>query len=511
MADLESGGRRNAATPLRSPIRPTLPVIMTFLEDLEREGVAYCYWKSSRRIGAALAGETDLDLLVDRVDRHVVEQQLANRGYKFVLPVASRQHPALASYIGYDDPTGRLVHVHLHFALVSGEALLKDYRLPWESIILAHAVRHPQFPIRVLDPASEALLIMVRSALELRRTDPLAIRHWSDLRQKFALDREAIAGRLDLSAFRERIGETLGSDLADIVTDAFFAHKPLERQARLRRRIRKVLAPNRAYNSVEARFRGWARALDCAIGSLNRRVLHAPRPWNRRAPGGGCIVAIIGVDGSGKSTVTATVRDWLGPEVDVMPIYFGTGDGRPSLILWPFKMIVPLVTRCVRTKPRGASHGRISDRPPGFFYSIMMMVWAAAVAAEKRNKLRAAQRGASRGLVVVADRYPQDEDVGYSDGPLLPRLTYAPQWLRRLEASCYALARRVPPDLVLKLEVTSDTAARREPDMHPAVIRQRIAAATHLAFTGARVVCVNAERPLTDVIRAVKREIWSLL
>ena len=69
----------------------------------------------------------------------------------------------------------------------------------------------------------------------------------------------------------------------------------------------------------------------------------------------------------------------------------------------------------------------------------------------------------------------------------------------------------MPPDLVLKLEVKPKTAAQREPDMHPAIIGQRIAAAHGLAFPGARVVCVNAERPLGDVICAAKREIWSLL
>ncbi|HEV2263962.1 MAG TPA: hypothetical protein VGR79_05455 [Stellaceae bacterium] len=511
LTDQEPGQRGNGMTAQPDFSNPALPLLLTLLDDFEREDVAYCYWKSSRRVYAALAGETDLDLLVDRIDRNVAERLLTIRGYKFCPPIASRDHPALASYIGYDDPTGRLVHVHLHFNLVSGAALLRDYRLPWEAIVLARAVRHRRFPIRILDPATEALLTIVRSALELRLADPVAVRHWSDIRQKFALDREAVAARLDPATFRERVSEIFESDVADVIVESFFAQQPLERQTRLRRRIRKALAPHRAYNCVEVHLRSWARAVDCALRSLNRRFLHAPRPWNRRAPGGGRVVAVIGVDGSGKSTITATIRDWLGAEVDVMPIYFGTGDGRPSLAFRPFKMIVPLVTWCLRTKPRGASHGRISDRPPGIFYSTMMMVWATAVAMEKRGKLRATQRGASRGLVVVADRYPQDEDLGYSDGPLLPRLAYAPGWLRRFETRCYALARRLPPDLVLKLEVKPKTVARREPDMHPAVIRQRIAAAHGLAFPGARVARVNAERPLEDVIRAAKREIWSLI
>jgi hypothetical protein len=223
------------------------------------------------------------------------------------------------------------------------------------------------------------------------------------------------------------------------------------------------------------------------------------------------VVALTGVDGSGKTTVASAIRAWLTPEIDLVPIYFGTGAGRPSLLLWPFKLMVPVLTRLMKTKPKGASHGKISNRPPGPIYGLLLMVWAAVVAREKRNKLLAARRGASRGMVVLTDRYPQDEIIGFNDGPLLARLTRVPGWLLRFEVAAYELARRLPPDLVIKLIVTPQTAARREPDMDRGLIRERIESLQLLAFPGARVVCVDAEQPLADVIRTVKHEIWSLL
>lgn len=112
---------------------------------------------------------------------------------------------------------------------------------------------------------------------------------------------------------------------------------------------------------------------------------------------------------------------------------------------------------------------------------------------------------------MIADRYPQDEELGYNDGPLLPRLRWAPRWLLRFEARAYALTRRLPPDLVIRLDVSAETAARREPSMDPAVIRERIAALRRLKFPGARLVRIDAEQPLPEVLRAVKREIWQLL
>jgi len=139
------------------------------------------------------------------------------------------------------------------------------------------------------------------------------------------------------------------------------------------------------------------------------------------------------------------------------------------------------------------------------------MVWAVAVALDKRKKLIAARRGTSRGLIVLTDRYPQNEILGFNDGPLLTRLTVVPHWLRRFEAAVYALARRLPPDLVIKLVVAPETVARREPEMEEVIIRHRVAALPRLEFPGARVVCVDAERPLAEVMRTIKREIWRLI
>jgi thymidylate kinase len=173
--------------------------------------------------------------------------------------------------------------------------------------------------------------------------------------------------------------------------------------------------------------------------------------------------------------------------------------------------MMPLMMRLFKNKPSVASHGKMSGHAPGVFYSMSMVLWAIAVALDKRAKLTAALRATNRGIFVLTDRYPQDQIRHFNDGPLLTRVTMVPSWLRWVEAAVYARARRFPPDLVIKLTVTPETAARREPSMDPAIIRDRIAALQRLEFPGARVVCVDAEQALPSVISAVKREIWRLL
>lgn len=504
--------QRELETTAQPPAKSAISLVfLAVLEAFEKANISYCFWKSSRSVYSVLTGESDLDLLVARTDQHRCETILLQCGLKLFPSTSDRDDPAVQSFLGHDSLIGQLMHVHLHFCLTSGERLLKNYRLPWEDVIVARSIQHPAFPIRILDPASEALLLIVRSCLELRRRDPVTWRNWTATTHKFALDRRALASRLDDNAFRELASRLTNERLASKILEAFHDEKPLEDQRALRRSIEKFLSPYRMYGAMEARLRTTVRAVSWAIGGLNKRFLYLPRPWSRRAPGGGIVISIVGVDGSGKSTVVSTIHEWLGSEIDTIPMYFGTGDGRPSLLLRPFKMMLPLIAGTLKTRPKGASHGKISNQGPGLFYAAFLTVWALVVAREKRNKLISARRGANRGLVVLTDRYPQNQILSYNDGPLLNRIPRAPLWLRRLEASAYFLAQRLPPDLVIKLQVTPETALSREPDMDPSIVRDRIETLRHLTFAARRVVTIDAEQPLPNVIYRIKSEIWNLL
>ena len=49
----------------------SVPLLLALLEGFHGSDIGYCYWKSSRRVQAALSGESDLDLLVARSDLHL--------------------------------------------------------------------------------------------------------------------------------------------------------------------------------------------------------------------------------------------------------------------------------------------------------------------------------------------------------------------------------------------------------------------------------------------------------
>jgi thymidylate kinase len=508
---VEPGLEEDDSSAAKSSFARRSPLLIGLLASFEAQKVGYCCWKSSLRAARGMTGASDLDLLIARPDRQKATELLLAFGFKQWPDASGSDHPAIVNFLGWDETTSLIHHVHIQFKLVFGHSLLKSFRLPAEDQFIARSVRHPTEPLRVLHPADEALLLVVRTQIESRWLDPIALRHRKKLCQKAANDLAALASIVERAAVREQAAKLFSPKLADEIADQLNLSGGEFWRRRISGRIARELSTYRMYGGAEAFLRMLARDTLWAVRAINRRYLRWPHPWRRRTPGSGVVISIVGLDGSGKSTLVREVRRWLGAEVDMMPCYFGTGDGEPSLFFRPFKAVSRWVARMVHTRPKGASHGVVSNRPPGLGYSVLFAVWAVVVAIEKRQKILATQRGAGRGLVVVTDRYPQNEIAEFNDGPLLHRLLRCPVWLRRFEASVYEMAQRARPDLLIKLQVGPETVVQREPQMVKSIIDQRIAWLNELTFSSTRVVSIDATRPLEEVHRNAKREIWSIL
>jgi thymidylate kinase len=226
----------------------------------------------------------------------------------------------------------------------------------------------------------------------------------------------------------------------------------------------------------------------------------------RAARGPGMLVAVIGSDGSGKSTLSRDLHRRLASEVDAMHLYFGSGDGPSSLLRRPMKAAKDrfLGTKESKESVADRAAGGSADRRRRPWMAAARVGWALALAAEKRRKLRAAMLARDEGTIVVCDRYPQVQFPGQNDGPLLWRWSRSGSWLlRRIaswEARPYELAARSGPDLVLRLDVDTDTAISRRPGLTRTYLDERIALVRSLRFNGSAVAEIDARRPYAVVL-----------
>lgn len=495
-----------------------LEIVRRLFQRLNENGIRYCHWKSNEHLDAALAGETDLDILVDRCDAQALARVLCDVGFKRFATVAPKAYPAVEDYLGMDPETGQITHLHLHYRLTLGEKHLKGYRIPWETGILSDRVLSDD-GVYMASPEWELLCLVVRATLKLRNRDYI----------KAILGRGCL-GKDGLKEFRwlkERVnrdqlwhlaGKQLDEGCVPAFREIVDSENPTVSQLlSFRRRASKRLRLWRTYRPASAYLRRWARESYWVVGQVSRRFLGNRIPTWRVVPSGGVVIAFLGNDGSGKSTVTRLMLKWLSRKLDVTLVYFGSGDGANSLLLWPLKKISRALKNGRSTD--AASSAAAPQRPAGGGESrvttFARALRAVILAWERKAKLRMIWRARNRGMIVICDRFPQNQIAGYNDGPFLETVAPRSGWSERLirwERTTYAWADEFPPDLVIKLNVSPEVALHRKPQATREIAQMRIDAIKALRFPPqTRVVDIDADLPLDDVVLKVKRAIWEAL
>jgi hypothetical protein len=517
---LGTGKAESSSLGARRPVPPT-SVALSLLRGLEHAGVSYCHWKSNEHLAEGLRGETDLDILVAREDRATAEAVLGRVGFKRFQPTSLMAYPAIVDYIAFDPEQGRLVHCHTHFRLVAGEQHLKGHRLPWEHILLARRIRDADTGVFVADPDAEMLLLLVRLASKLRWRDlVLAAVGRSYFGGAYRREYEWLRARVDPVACEELCRTLLGDQTAAALRELMDGRVTLRSLRRFRASAKETLGLFRSHGHLRSRLLRWTREIAWLVAVVTRRYLRVTAPLRRTIPCGGMLVAFIGPDGSGKSTVTRAIAATFATKLDVLLVYFGSGDGPSSLLRWPLILLRRGLARAGLLRDAGAVRSSLPNVATparrGRFLSVARVVWALVLSLEKRGRLRSAWRARNRGLLVVSDRYPQAQIEGFNDGPLLSHLSaHRLTILRRLarwERVPYEWAERYPPDLVIKLIVSPEMALRRKPETGTDEVQRRVEALRTLQWAPpTRIVEIDADQPAERVFREVAQAVWTLV
>lgn len=234
----------------------------------------------------------------------------------------------------------------------------------------------------------------------------------------------------------------------------------------------------------------------------------------KRLHSGGVTIAIIGCDGSGKSTITQEMQRWLSWKIDTRLVYLGSGDGSVGLRTRSLQRLSS------RLAPKGgSSHSIKSSNDKGTskrftFRRLGASLLALSLADGRQKKLMAASRARLSGTIVLTDRYPQNQFTGIFDGPKLNENLgnhTVLGFFAQQEQQKYQAIAEDPPDVVVKLHVPAEVALSRKPE-HSADYVQRKAEITELLrFPRANTIDIDASQPLEQVILSVKGFIWRSL
>lgn len=485
----------------------TLAAIVNLLDALHKHDIRYCHWKSNEHLSASMTGDTDLDVLFDVNQKVIIENIFETLGFKKFDAIRQKQYHDIVDFLGLDLQSGKIIHIHTHYRLTMGEPYLKGYQLDLEEKILNSRIFDQEYGIYCTNPSYELILLYLREALKIRHRDVLLIHIKNKIRYSENVLRE-------YEWLRKRSSETeIQRILKNIFTDSSqiyefikgdFNRIQLNKLAPL---IKRKFVEKRLYSSSEALMLRWYREATVIISRKLKRISSTPLLAKRINPRGGLVVAVIGADGSGKSTVTTDLLKTFEIKLDVCKIYFGRGDGNISVerkLLSSFK-----------NKDKKKYEPSEKAKKNSFIKTLFKCLEAILVANEKRVNLKKMKSAREKGMIVICDRYPQNQIMGYNDGPLLHRLITSRnlilRFLANVESKVYQSAEANPPDLLIKLIADAEVVEKRKPgETSIDKLKLKIEGIKSLRFN-CNVITIDASQPLVNVLSLVKKEIWSNL
>ena len=222
------------------------------------------------------------------------------------------------------------------------------------------------------------------------------------------------------------------------------------------------------------------------------------------------LIAIIGTDGSGKTTVCEQIVAWIGRYGPASQVHLGKQAGNVGRALARLPLIGATIDRRIRRNVANVNDRIKSEKQLTLLPALV--IGAFTLRRSLRFKRMLALR--MRGHIVVTDRFPQIDIPGAYDGPTFPADPKGSKLVVRLaryERAAFERMTAHQPDLVLRLNVDLDTACLRKPDHSRAVLEKKITVTPLLTYGSAPIVDIDASRPLAAVVEDAKKVVAQIM
>ncbi|MEJ4043614.1 hypothetical protein [Erwinia sp. SLM-02] len=221
------------------------------------------------------------------------------------------------------------------------------------------------------------------------------------------------------------------------------------------------------------------------------------------------LIAVVGCDGTGKSTLTADLTKNLSAWCPVERRYLGLISGEDGDKIKKLPFIGVWLERRLAAKSEKTQ--RMSNKAPPLWAALIMY----GLSLWRKANLGKAKRLAQRGVLVIGDRYPQAEISGfYYDGPGIGIERVSGWLMTRLaesERRLYQQMARCRPELIIRLNIDADTAFSRKPDHNYDELRDKAAVMTQLNYNGSQVLNIDARAPYHVVLQTALEAIYPVV
>lgn len=488
--------------------------------------IKYCHWKSNEHLSEGLMGLTDLDVFVALEDRARAQQELEKCGYINFRPQKGSRYPLVEEWIGFDYATGGLVHIHLHYQIITGTKHSKEYVFPVDESIISTRVFDTTYNVYVASPELE--IIILYSRIVLKATDKKKIK----IDQDYQKEIDYLKERVDWKIVRDQCCRFF-ADSSDAVYNAIREYTISQTQLyEIYNVIKKWLKPYKKFSTPIAKLRYRYFRLRSIKNAVFSKYLHHYHIGRKTLPNGGLSVCFLGADGSGKSTVSIDICKWLNWKIEASRFYLGSGDHYNGLL----KKILSFGSSKASKSTLGSSkketvaseHREKQSKAEkkakiGFLkpilksaFDTLQAIYLKKIAVRSLKELKKAKKYAEKGAIALFDRFPQNQFQGLYDGPkIASRFPNTKNPIikinRRIEEKAIAEAQNYRPDVIFKLLLPAEESIRRKPDHTIEEVKPKAEITQKLVFESSLVYDIDATQAYSDEILEIKRWIWKAI
>ncbi len=224
------------------------------------------------------------------------------------------------------------------------------------------------------------------------------------------------------------------------------------------------------------------------------------------------MIAIVGGDGSGKTTAINGLFKWLSEEFEIKKIHMGKPKWSLTTILIRGLLKIGRSLGLYPFIKEGSEYSINTESPsfPGYPWLIREV----CTARDRCRTYTLARRFATNGGLVLCDRFPIPA-IKIMDGPQVERVTRGIKsnrlitYLARVEEKYYK--QMMLPDLLIALRVDPEISVQRKTDESAESVRARAGEVWKVDWSQTPARVIDAGKSKEDVLADLKALVWSNL
>lgn len=488
-----------------------------------KDSVKYCHWKSNEHLLEGLVGLTDLDIYVHYDDKTTAEEHLEKCGYIKFVPQKGARYPFVDEWIGFDYETGKLIHIHLHYKIITGTKYNKEYVFPLDDLIVSTRILNEEFNVYVASPDIEIIVLYSRIALKAK--DKERIKVDSDYEKEITYLKERVNYE-QVKSYCEFFFKDAGEKMYQFICKESLSFDEFNELYKI---VDAWLKEYKKFSSFIVKIRYHFFKYRNLKNAVFNKYFKQHNITRKTLPIRGLSLCFIGADGSGKSTVSIEICKWLNWKVEGSRFYLGSGDHYNSLL----KRVLSKASSKIASKKaqendkiaKNDEAVKVSTAPKkksllkgilksGFIY--LQSVYLKKIATRSYAELKKAKKYAEKGAIAILDRFPQNQFAGIYDGPkIAARYPTAKNPFvvlnAKSEEKAIVKSQKYQPDVVFKLLLPPEESVRRKPDHTIEEVSAKAEITPKLVFENSIVYDIDATKPYDEELLEIKRLIWKVI